>query len=43
MVQADLDVLLQTANTVERFATKRVAHWDVDEWTTPVTYGELHE
>lgn len=42
MVRADLDVLLQTANTVERFATKRVAHWDVDEWTTPVPYEELH-
>jgi hypothetical protein len=42
MVQGDLDVLLQTANTVERFATKRVAHWDVDEWTTSVTYEELY-
>jgi len=43
VVRADLDELLTTAATVERFASKRLAHWDVDEWTTPVTYGELHD
>jgi hypothetical protein len=43
VVRADLDELLTTAATVERFASKRLAHWDVDDWTTPVTYGELHD
>lgn len=43
VVRADLDELLTTAATVERFASKRLAHWDVDEWMTPVTYGELHD
>jgi hypothetical protein len=43
LVRADLDELVTTAATVERFASKRLAHWDVDEWTTPVTYGELHD
>jgi hypothetical protein len=41
-VRADLAELLETATTVERFASKRLAHWDMAEWTTPVTYGELH-